>query len=83
MVWPFRVTWMRCVSMGLGLRAELSVGLGGAETVFPASVMLGGPHGCAEWQGVGSQAEDKPCLCALVPSLPLSNLPATSAVWRF
>ena len=42
--------------------------------------MLGGPHESTEWQGMGCQAEDEQCLCTLVPSLPLSSLPATSAI---
>ena len=46
----------------------------------PAPVMLGGPHESTEWQGMGCQAEDEQCLCTLVPSLPLSSLPATSAI---
>lgn len=29
---------------------------------------------------MGCQAENEQCLCALVPSLPLSNLPATSDI---
>lgn len=60
---------MRCVYTGLGLRAELSVGLGGAETVFASlDDAQGDLYEVLEWQGMGclgQRTSSALCPCAL------------------